>query len=148
MTILAQITARLTKSLKEKDKVATSTLRFLIAGLHNVKIAKGEDLTDEEIVSEIVKEVKRHKESIEAFKKGNRQDLVEKERKELVILESYLPKQLSADEIAKVVDGEIAASGASASEDIGRIIGQVMAKVKGQADGAVVAQMVRERLSN
>ena len=148
MALLAKITEDLNKSLKGKDKMATSILRFLIAQVHNAKIKKGEDLEDEEVLLEIAKEVKRHKESIEAFEKGGRGDLAEKEKKELVILQSYLPEQLSEAEIAKIIEEQIAVAGATGSADAGRVIGQVMAKVKGQADGAIVAGLVKAKLSN
>jgi len=148
MALLAKITEDLNKSLKGKDKMATSILRFLIAQVHNAKIKKGEDLEDEEVLAEIAKEVKRHKESIEAFEGGGRGDLAEKEKKELVILQSYLPEQLSEAEIAKIIEEQIAVAGATGSADAGRVIGQVMAKVKGQADGAIVAGLVKAKLSN
>lgn len=147
MLLLDKITADLTVALKEKDAIRVSILRFLIAQLHNAKIAKGNELSDDEILFEIAKEVKRHKESIAAYEAGSRQDLVAKEKAELSILESYLPLPLTDAQLAKMVDEAIGAVGAKTMADMGKVIGAVMKGVGTRADGAKVAQIVKERLS-
>ena len=141
-----KISQDLNTALKQKDTTRVSTLRYLISHLNNARIAKGEALNDDDITLEIAKDAKRHKESIEAFEKANRQALVGQESAQLAILEEYLPAQLKDEEIAKIIDEVIAGLGQVDSGDMAKIMGQVMAKVKGQADGAVVSGIVKEKL--
>ena len=141
-----KITQDLTLALKQKDEAKVSTLRLLIASLENARIAKGSELIDEEILAEIATDAKRHKESIEAFRQGERADLVAKEEKELAILQEYLPQQMTEGDIAKIVDEVIIAIGASGLSDMGKVMAQVMPKFKGKADGAQVSRIVKEKL--
>ena len=142
-----QISQDLNTALKQRDAARVSTLRYLISHLNNARIAKGGDLNDDNVTLEIVKDAKRHKESIEAFDKAKRQDLVNQESSQLKILEEYLPAQLKDEEIAKIVDETIALLGQVGLGDMAKVMGQVMAKVKDQADGAKVAEIVRNRLT-
>lgn len=144
--LLDRLKADLIEVQKKQDTVAVSTLRFLLSGLHNAKIAKGGELTDDEVTGEISREAKRHKESIAAYEAGDRQDLVEKEQAELAVLVKYLPEQLSSDQISKVVDEVISKVGASGGQDLGRVMSAVMAKVKGRAEGGEVSKVVRGKL--
>ena len=146
--LLEELNQDLTTALKAGDGLAVSALRFLMAGLHNAKIAKGSDLTDEEVLAEIGKEAKRHKESIEAFDKGGRKDLVEKEMAELSILQKYLPQPLSEVELEKMVDEAIAAVGASSPADLGRVIPTVLSSARARADGGKVAEIVKRKLGS
>ena len=141
-----QISQDLNTALKQRDAARVSTLRYLISHLNNARIAKGGDLNDDNVTLEIVKDAKRHKESIEAFDKAKRQDLVNQESSQLKILEEYLPAQLNDNEIAKIVDETIALLGQIGPGDMAKVMGQVMAKVKDQADGAVVSGIVKEKL--
>jgi len=141
-----QISQDLNTALKQRDAARVSTLRYLISHLNNARIAKGGDLNDDNVTLEIVKDAKRHKESIEAFDKAKRQDLVNQESSQLKILEEYLPAQLNDNEIAKIVDETIALLGQVGLGDMAKVMGQVMAKVKDQADGAVVSGIVKEKL--
>jgi len=145
--LLSRITWDLNSALKQKDEIRVSTLRFLIAGLGNARIAKGSDLDDDEVLEEIAKDAKRHRESIEAFEKGGRNDLVEKEKTELAILEEYLPEQLPESEIKKIVDEAIVNTHASAITDMGKVMAEVMPKVKGRADGSMVSAIVKAKLN-
>lgn len=95
----------------------------------------------------MVSEAKKHKESIEAFEKGGRKDLVEKEQKELEILQRYLPEQLSGEEIRKLVQEAIVSASASSAKDIGKVMAVLIPQVKGRADGAFVSTIVRQLLS-
>jgi len=147
MTLIERIQTDLNKFLKDKDKVATSALRLLLSNIHNAQIAKGEVLTDDDVIGEVTKDAKRHRESIEAYQAAARADLVGKETKELAVLEKYLPNQLSVDEIKKIVDYEIKTLGATEIKDMGRVMAHVMANVKGQADGAFVSSIVKEKLA-
>lgn len=145
--LLEKINTDLKNALKEKDEAKVSILRFLISKINNAKIAKGSELTAEEVVGEINKEVKRHKESIEAYKKGERQDLVGKEEKELEVLKAYLPQQLNEKELSTMVDEAIRALDAKSLQDMGRVIKAIMSSASARADGAKVAEIVREKLS-
>ena len=144
--LIDKIKGDLDVALKAGDGVAVSTLRFLLSAVQNAQIEKREDLNDREVADIIRKDAKKHKESIEAFEKGERGDLAQKEAKELEVLEKYLPAQMPQEEIAKVVDAVLAKTGASTISDMGKVMGQVMAKVGSQADGNVVSQMVKRKL--
>ena len=102
--ILDKINQDLIDAQKSKDTVMVSTLRLLLADVKNAQIEKGSELTDEEIINQIQRGAKKRKESIDAYQKANRSDLVDKETRELGVLQKYLPKQLSQDEIGKIVD--------------------------------------------
>lgn len=142
---------RLQNDLKEaqlaKDEVKVSTLRLLLSEIHNAEIQKGGDLVEADLVSILQREVKKRKEASEAFRSGGREEQARKEEQELAVLESYLPAQLSNEELTKIVEQTINELGASGMADMGKVIGSVMDKIKGQADGGAVSQLVRERLA-
>lgn len=140
--LLNQIKGDLQAALRSKDESSVSALRFLLSDIHNEEILKQRELTDEELVLILRKQVKNLSESIEAFKKGGRLDLVEKEEREKRILEAFFPAQLSEEEIRRIV-GEVLTLG---MRDFGQAMGQVMGRLKGQADGAAVARIVKEEL--
>ena len=136
------------EAMKSKDTLKASVLSFLRAELINVAIAKKKKkLEDNDIVAVIRKQIKEHQDSIEQFKKGNRQDLVDKETKELEILKTYLPPQLSEDEIKKIIEEVIALVSAQGPKDMGLVMKEVSAKIANQADGRLVSDLVRGRLS-
>lgn len=137
----------LKEALLARDEVKVLTLRLLISEIRNTQIQKGKPLSDEEIVGVIQKQLKQRKESAEAFRKGEREDLVQKEEKEASFLQNYLPAQLSDKELTKIITETIKESGASSFRDMGRVIGLVMTKVGQKADGARVAQITKESLS-
>lgn len=131
-----------------KDELKVSTLRLLLSDLTYAKVAKGASyLTDEDIISVVQKAVKQRKESIESFNKGNRADLASKEEAELAILQTYLPEQISDEELTKVIEEVITNTGAKTSADMGKVIGTVMGKVGQRVEGARVSTLVREKLS-
>jgi len=142
-----RIEKELKEAMKKKDEIKISCLRMLKADIHNLSIQKKEDIKNEDIVKIIQKQVRQHKDSIEQFTKGKRDDLAEKERKELIILESFLPKQLPAEELKKVIKDVIGECGATTKKDMGKVIKEVMARIKGQADGKTVSQIVSELLT-
>ena len=148
MSVFAKITADLLQALKSREEAKVSTLRFLISNINNAKIAKGSELTDEEVTAEIAKDTKRHRESIEAFKAAGRDELAEKEQVELAVLETYLPEQMSDDEVTKIIEEAISQTNASTMADLGKVMSVVMGKVKGQADGTLVSKIVKEKLSD
>src|SRR3989344_2716080 len=146
MNMLEKIQADLRESMKAKDEVKVSTLRFLISAIHNAKIEKGQDLTDEDIVGVIQKQIKQRKESIEGFEQGGRADLVEKEKKELAILQEYLPAQLSSSEIEEIIDIVVKELSASTPSDMGKVMGKLSQELKGKADMSEVSSIVRQKL--
>ena len=135
------------QAMKSGDTVRRDTLRMLMAAVKNGEGAKLAPLDEGEVLSIISKDVKRHQESIDAFKKGNRQDLVDKETAEMAILQSYLPKQLSRDEIITAVKEVMAAVGAKSPGDKGKVMQQLMPKLKGKADGKEINDVVTELLA-
>jgi uncharacterized protein YqeY len=132
----------LKQAMKAGDIVRRDTLRMLIASVNNAEIAKQAALTDADILGVVSKEVKRHQESIDAFKKGNRADLVAKEEAEMAILQGYLPKQMSRDEIIAAAKEVITAVGAKGMGDKGKVMQQLMPKLKGKADGKAINDVV------
>jgi uncharacterized protein YqeY len=135
------------EALKAKDKVKLSTIRMINSLIKNAEIEKRGELTDEEIVQLLMKYAKQRRESIEMYEKGGRQDLVEKEKAELAVVESYLPKQMTEEEIKEIVKEAIEETGASSPKDIGKVMKVVMPKVRGRADGSLVNKIVRDLLS-
>lgn len=147
MSLQETIDRDLKKAMIQKDELAVSVLRMLKSALHNRIIAKKKKkLSDQETLEVISSQAKQHKDSIEAFKKGNRDDLVKKEEREFEVIKQYLPKQLSVQEIKKIVQEIIGPMGDE--KDFGRVMKQVMGRVKGQADGQVVSQVVKEILAS
>jgi uncharacterized protein YqeY len=119
-----------------------------LSELTYAKVAKKvETLSDEDIISVIQKAVKQRKESITSYKAGDREDLAVKEEAELAILETYLPEQISDEELTKIVDESITKTGASSMGDMGKVIGMVMGQVGQKVEGARVSSLVKERLS-
>lgn len=138
------------EALRAKEELKVSTLRLLIGAIQNYEIAKegtSYKADDEEIKELIGKEVKKRKESIEQFKAGGRTELVEKETKEMAILQAYLPEQMGEDEIKKIVDEKIKEVGASSIDEIGKVMGVLSAQLKGKADMGMASKLVREALS-
>lgn len=130
-----------------RDEVRVLTLRLLLSEIKNTQIQKGNELSDAEIISVIQKEAKKRRESIESFKNGGRDDLAQKEEAELVLLQTYLPAQLSAEELTKIVEEAITELGVTSKQDMGKVMGIVMNKVAGRADGGLISQLVKERLA-
>jgi len=133
-------------AIKTSDRIKTSVLRMTKAALKNKQIDKRGDLSDDDILSVISSLLKQRKESIEQFTKGGREDLAEIERQELLILQSYLPEQLSTEEPDRIISEVIKESSAAGLKDIGKVMRLVMPRVKGTADGKLVNQRVKELL--
>lgn len=140
----------LRQSMLAKDTLKTSVLRMLLSAINYYEIQKGGagyEATDEDVLSVIQKEVRQHKDSIEQFQKAGRQELVDKETKELELLQKYLPKQISEGEVSNLVKEAIKQTGATGVKDIGKVMGALMPKLKGKADGGIVSKIVKEQLS-
>ncbi|MDN6436384.1 GatB/YqeY domain-containing protein, partial [Lentilactobacillus parabuchneri] len=124
-------------------------IRGIKSQIMNAKVAdSNHDLTEEQITDIIMKEIKQQKESLEEFKKADRQDLVADQEAKLKIAEEYAPKQMSNEEVQKIVDETISQVGAESMADFGKVMGAIMPKVKGQADGSVINQMVKKQLQS
>lgn len=135
------------KAMKDKDALKVSTLSFLRAELKNAAIDKRKQaLDDTEAIAVIKKQIKQRQDSIEKFKQGSRQDLADKESKELEILKLYLPQGVSEEEIRAAVDGVIKATGASSAQDMGKVMKELLSKFAGSADNKLVSEIVKARL--
>jgi uncharacterized protein len=148
MSLLKQIDQDLVKALKSGDRLAADTLRGLKSDIKYFQLEKrADELSDEDIVGVISSSAKRRRDSIEQFKAGGRQDLVDKESRELEIVQQYLPQQLSEDDIEKIVKEAIEETEAQSPSDMGKVMKIVMPKVKGRADGKLVQKIVNRSLS-
>ncbi len=134
-------------ALKRQQGVEVSTLRLVLSEIKYAEIAQQKPADDNKVLDVIAREVKRHRESIEAFKKGNRGDLVAQEEAELAVLMSYLPKQIDREEVVAAARQVIDAVGAKGPNDKGRVMAQLMPRLKGKADGKEVSEIVSELLA-
>jgi hypothetical protein len=141
-----KINSLIVAAMKAKDEIRLSTLRLLAAALHNEKIDKGRALSREEEIEIIQREAKMRKDAIKAYMQVEAKEQAEREKKELAILQEYLPEQLSDEELTKIVDEVIAKTGAQSLSELGKVMGKVMAKVKGKAEGGPVAEIVKRKL--
>lgn len=152
MSLYDTILSDLKNAMKAKNKDRTRVLRSLKAALLEKEISerKGGEakLSDDQIIQVLTKAAKQRKESIEQFEDAGRNELADNEKKELSIIEEYLPEKMSADELSKLVEETIQQVGASSPQDMGKVMGAIMPKVKGKADGSEVNKLVREKLSN
>ncbi|MBI4711305.1 MAG: GatB/YqeY domain-containing protein [Candidatus Omnitrophica bacterium] len=147
MSLAEQIEKDVIAAMKAKDVVKVSTLRMLKSALGNYLIqAKKEKAEDSEVLGMITKQAKQRRESMESFDKAGRKDLSDKEKVELAILEAYLPKQLSDDELRAAVQNAIATSGAQTSADMGKLMKVLMPMIQGKADGKRVQEVVKSFL--
>jgi uncharacterized protein YqeY len=148
MSLQEKIDAELKGAMKAKDEIKVATLRMLRAAMKNLEIDKKTDkLEDKDTVSIISKQIKQHKDSIEGFTKGNRQDLVDKEKAELAILEAYMPTMLSADDLKPIVAAAIKKTEAKGRSDMGKVMKAAMEEAKGAVDGKMLSAMVSEELA-
>jgi len=134
------------QALRSGDKVRLSAIRMLLSAVNYAEKAKLAELDDVGVIGIIAREIKQHKESIESFKAGGRLELVAKEEAELVILQSYMPQQMSRDEITELVKKVIAEVGAQGPSEKGKVMGKLMPQVRGKADGQEVNAVVSELL--
>ncbi len=147
MSPLEKIRQDLTTAMKADDKVRVSTLRMLLADLHNEEIELRRELRDEDVARIVKRSMRQREESIRDFSRGGREDLVENEEQELAILQEYAPAMMEEEEVEKYVNEAIAEVGASEPRDLGRVMAAVMPKLAGKAEGGVVNRIVREKLS-
>ncbi len=146
MPLKTRLNDELKDAMRSGDVTRRSTIRFVLSAIHNEEIAKQTELDDEGILAVLSRQARQRRESIEAFEKADRQDLVDQEKAELEIILPYLPQQLSADEIGELVGQVISEIGAAGPGDMGKVMSQVMPKVKGRAEGKQVSSIVSDLL--
>lgn len=148
MSIKDLLTEDMKQAMKDKEsgKLRLSVIRMAKASIKNLEIDQKRDLTDEEVVTVLMKEVKMRQDSLEEFAKAGRIELVEQAEQEITVLKKYLPEQLSDEELRELVKASIAETGAATAKDMGKVMAAVIPKTKGRADGKRINAMVRELL--
>jgi len=147
MSLEERLVEEMKQAMKSNDKLRLSTIRMIRSTLKNKEIELRKKLEDEDVVKVIQVMMRKGEEAVEQFQAGGRVDLVEKEKKEMEILKSFLPQPLSQEEIVKIIDQSIQETQASSPKDIGKVMKAVMPKIGGKADGRLINQLVKERLS-
>ena len=146
MSIKNELRDALTEALKSGEAQRKTTVRMALASIKNAEVEAREDLAEDLVLNLVQKEVKARQETIEAAKQANRPDLIEKAEQEIKILSEFLPQQLSAEELKALVQEAIQESGVSSMSEIGKVMGALMPKIRGRADGKQANQLVRELL--
>jgi len=142
-----QITEDMKSAMKAGDKDRLKVVRLMLAAIKQIEVDTRTELDDVAVLAVVTKMVKQRRDSIDAFEKGDREDLAAIERAEILVLEDYLPEQLSAADLAAMVDEVIHSTGAISIRDMGKVMGQIKAKAAGRADMGAVSAAVKERLS-
>jgi len=146
MSLQQRLDDDLKGAIKSSDKLKTSVLRMLKAAIKNKQVEKNRELSEEEVISVISTLSKQRRESIELFSKGGREDLADKEKQELLVLQTYLPSQLTPEELDRLIVETIQESSAEGVKDMGKVMRLLMPRIKGAADGKLVNQRVKELL--
>lgn len=148
MSLLTQLNDDMKQAMKSKDKEKLSVIRMVKASLQNESIKLGKsDLSEDEELSILSREMKQRKDSLQEFKSAGRDDLVEKLEMEIKIIQEYMPEQLSDEELSAIIQETIQETGASSKKDMGKVMSAVMPKVKGKADGSKINKLVQEFLN-
>ncbi len=143
-----QILEDLKAAMKAQEKDKLSVIRMIKGAIQMEELNKKHQLSDDEVISIIAKQIKSRKEAIVEFEKANRTDLVDQNKHEIEILNTYMPEQLSEEEIIKVIDEAFAKINPTSERDMGKIIGSISPSLKGKADMGLVSKLVKEKLSN
>ncbi|MEC5422212.1 GatB/YqeY domain-containing protein [Virgibacillus sp. C22-A2] len=147
MTLLEQLNQDMKQAMRDKDKIVLSVIRMVKASLQNESIKLGKDILSEDVELTILsRELKQRKDSLQEFKSAGRDDLVKKLETEIDILQEYMPKQLTTEELELIVQSTIQEVNASSKKDIGKVMGALMPKVKGKADGSQLKDLVQRQL--
>ncbi|TWI52653.1 GatB/YqeY domain-containing protein [Halalkalibacter nanhaiisediminis] len=147
MNLLERLNQDMKNAMKNKEKVKLSVIRMVKSSLQNEQIKLGRELTDDDSLTVLNRELKQRKDSLHEFEQANREDLASKLRDEIAVLEAYMPEQLSEEEVSKIVQDTISEVGATTKVDMGKVMGAIMPKVKGKADGGLVNRLVQQHLS-
>jgi hypothetical protein len=145
--VLERIRADQKEAMKAGDRIRLSTLRLLVNDLHNRKIELGRDLNDDEAIEVLDRALKKRREAEEEYRKAGRQDRSDAEAAEAQVIQQYLPEALETAALDALIEEAITATGASSAKEMGRVMGYLMPRVKGRAEGGEVSRRVRERLS-
>ena len=148
MDLREQLMADLRTALRDRDTVRKSAIRMVIAALKNARVEKNADLTEDEMIAVLAKEVKQRRNAMAEFERAGRQDLVASESAELAVLGAYLPEALSEGKLVELARQVIAETGANSPKQMGQVMGALMPRVRGRADGRQVSQIVRELLTS
>jgi uncharacterized protein len=146
MSLSDRLQAAMRDAMRARDEQRTQTLRMAMAAAHNLKIERQRDLTDDEVVDVLTKQVKQRRESIEMYRAGGREDRAAAEEAEAAILAEFLPEQLGEAEVEALARAAIAETGASSPADLGRVMGRLASQTRGRADGRLVSEIVRRQL--
>ncbi|MBE6073247.1 MAG: GatB/YqeY domain-containing protein [Selenomonas ruminantium] len=146
MSLKEQLTADMKEAMKSHDKDRLAVIRMVRGAIRQQEIDGQKELSDEDVIAVMSKEIKMRRDSIEEFKKGGREDLIAKTQAEIDVLMPYMPAQLSEDEVRELVKAAVAETGAATPKDMGKVMGVLMPKVKGRADGKLVNTLVRSML--
>ena len=146
MSLSDRLEAAMRDAMRARDGQRTQTLRMAMAAAHNLKIERRRDLTDDEVVDVLTKQVKQRRESIEMYRAGGREDRAAAEEAEAAILAEFLPEQLDETEVETLARAAIAETGASSPTDLGRVMGRLAPQTRGRADGRLVSDVVRRLL--
>lgn len=146
ITLQQRIESAMREAMLARDVRRTGTLRMAMAAFQNRRIELGRDLTDEDVTDVLAKQMKQRRESIEHFKAGGRDAMVQVEEEESAIIAEFLPQPLSEDELRELVAAAVAETGASTPADLGKVMGRLAPQIKGRADGKVASDMVRAQL--
>jgi len=147
VSLLERLNSDMKQAMKNKEKDKLTVIRMIKASLQNEAIKLGHDLTEDDELTVLSREVKQRKDSLHEFDKAGREDLVEKLRTELLYVEEYMPKQLTEEELTEIVKEAISETGASSKAEMGKVMSVLMPKVKGKADGSLVNKLVQQHLS-
>lgn len=147
MNLAERLNEDMKQAMKDKDKFRLSTIRMVRASIKNYEIELRRPLSDEELLQIVSRELKQRKDSLQDFERAGRDDLASKMKAEIEIISGYLPEQLTEEEIKAIVIQTIQETGASSKADMGKLMGALMPKVKGRADGKLVNQLVQQVLS-
>jgi len=148
MTLKERIDQNMRMAQKSGEKLKLSLTRLLKSDIRYKEIDKGKELSDEEVLEVLTSAAKKHRDSIEQFRKGGREDLAKQEEDELKLILGYMPEQLNAEEIGKLVEEAITEVGAECEKDMGKVMKALMPRVKGKADGKAVSLLVSSRLKS
>jgi uncharacterized protein len=147
MTLTERLEAAMRDAMRARDEQRTQTLRMAMAAAHNQRIAKRRDLTDDEVIDVLTRQVKQRRESVEMYRDAGREERAASEEAEAAILTEFLPAQLSADDVEDLARAAIAETGAAGPGDLGRVMGALSPRTRGRADGRIVSDTVRRLLS-
>ena len=146
MALKDRLSDDLKDAMRQRDAKRRDTLRLLLSAIRYEEIARKGDLDDDAVTQTLSKQAQQRRDSIEAYEKGARPDLVAQEQAELEIIRAYLPEPMSAEEVGAIVQAAIADAGATGPQDMGKVMGRIMPQVRGRADGKQVSALVQERL--